>query len=228
MDRPTGRGARGMRCGTRLTHPGRDLGARNRIGDGLRGVHSGGAPVISTALWLLAVQGIIGAFDTLYYHEWRARLPARGAIAAPELKLHAARDFLYAVLFGTLPWVAWHGVWAVVLAAILVAEIAFTMADFVTEMSVRRSLGDVYAGERVTHAVMGIVYGAMIAVLLPALSTWSQQPTALRLAPAAIPAALRWTLVVMAVGVFGSGGRGVYAAGWLPHAGSTWTVNRAM
>ena len=134
----------------------------------------------SAAMWLLAVQGIIGAFDTLYYHEWRARLPARGAIAAPELKLHAARDFLYAVLFGTLPWVAWHGVWAVVLVAILVAEIAFTMADFVTEMSVRRSLGDVYAGERVTHAVMGIVYGAMIAVLLPALSMWSQQPTALR------------------------------------------------
>jgi len=30
------------------------------------------------ALWLLAIQGIIGAFDTLYYHEWRARLPARG------------------------------------------------------------------------------------------------------------------------------------------------------
>src|SRR5207249_9819169 len=59
--------------------------------------------------------------------------------------------------------------------SILVAEIAFTMADFVTEMSVRRSLGDVYAGERVTHAVMGIVYGAMIAVLLPALSMWSQR-----------------------------------------------------
>jgi len=184
--------------------------------------------VTSAAMWLLAVQGIIGAFDTLYYHEWRARLPARGAIAAPELKLHAARDFLYAVLFGTLPWVAWHGVWAVVLVAILVAEIAFTMADFVTEMSVRRSLGDVYAGERVTHAVMGIVYGAMIAVLLPALSMWSQQPTALRLAPAAIPAALRWTLVVMAVGVFVSGARDLYAAARLPHADWPWTVNRAM
>ena len=30
------------------------------------------------ALWLLAVQGVIGAFDTLYYHEWRARLQALG------------------------------------------------------------------------------------------------------------------------------------------------------
>ena len=25
---------------------------------------------IPTALWLLAVLGIIGAFDTLYFHEW--------------------------------------------------------------------------------------------------------------------------------------------------------------
>ena len=57
------------------------------------------------ALWLLAIQGVIGAFDTLYYHEWRARLPARGQAAASELKLHAARDFFYAVLFGTLPFV---------------------------------------------------------------------------------------------------------------------------
>ena len=42
-----------------------------------------------TALWLLAIQGIIGAFDTLYYHEWRAKLPALGALARSELRLHA-------------------------------------------------------------------------------------------------------------------------------------------
>ena len=53
---------------------------------------------MTVALWLLALQGAIGAFDTLYYHEWRARLPARGRRAAPELKLHAGRDFLYGSL----------------------------------------------------------------------------------------------------------------------------------
>ena len=56
---------------------------------------------MAVALTLLGIQGVIGAFDTLYYHEWKARLPARGRAAAPELYLHAARDFLYAVLFGT-------------------------------------------------------------------------------------------------------------------------------
>ena len=184
--------------------------------------------MISAAMWLLALQGIIGGFDTLYYHEWRARLVARGPIAAPELTLHAGRDVLYAVLFATLPWLAWEGVWAAVLVAILVAEIALTMADFVTEIAVRRSLGDVYAGERVTHAVMGIVYGAMIAALLPVLSTWWQQPTALRLAPAAVPPALRWTLVVMAAGVCVSGARDLYAAARLPHADWPWTMHRAI
>lgn len=179
--------------------------------------------MISTALWLLAVQGAIGAFDTLYYHEWRARLPARASIAGPELKLHAARDFLYAVLFGTLPWMAWHGIWAAALVAIFVAEMVLTMADFVTETTVRRSLGDVYAGERVTHAAMGILYGAVIAVLLPTIATWWQQPTALRLAPAAIPAALRWALAVMAVGVFVSGARDVCAAARLPHGDWPWS-----
>src|SRR5262249_55588109 len=158
VDLSSGRGACGMRRGTVATRPGPDLRALDRPGPVLRRMRSRGTAVISTALWLLALQGVIGAFDTLYYHEWRARLPAAGSIAGPELKLHAARDVLYAVLFATLPWVAWQGIWAAVLVAILVAEVLLTLADFVTETTVRRSLGDVYAGERVTHAIMGIVY----------------------------------------------------------------------
>ena len=73
---------------------------------------------MTATLWLLAIQGVIGAFDTVYYHEWRARLPARVPNALPELRLHAARDFLYAVLFGTLPWVAWRGLWLPVFVSI--------------------------------------------------------------------------------------------------------------
>ena len=122
---------------------------------------------MTIALWLLAIQGAIGAFDTLYYHEWRARLPARGIAAALELKLHAGRDFLYAVLFGTLPWVAWRGYWAAALLVIVAAEIVLTLWDFVAEIAVRKTLGDVYAGERITHAVMGITYGGMLAFMLP-------------------------------------------------------------
>src|SRR5262249_28112370 len=131
-------------------------GGLRRDDDSCRG------PLMTVALWLLTVQGAIGAFDTLYYHEWRAPLPARVPQTDAELKLHAVRDFLYAVLFGTLPWLAWQGLWVLVLSAVLLAEIVLTLSDFVVESRVRKHLGDVYAGERVTHAVMGILYGAMI------------------------------------------------------------------
>lgn len=174
------------------------------------------------ALLLLALQGVIGAFDTLYYHEWRARLPARGATAAPELRLHAARAFFYGVLFGTLPWVAWQGAWLWVLAGVIVAEIVLTLWDFIVEIAVRKDLGDVYAGERVTHAIMGILYGAMLACLIPTLRDWAGMPSGLVSSPAPVAGELRWALTVMAVGVTLSGARDLYAGLGLPGGGWPW------
>lgn len=179
------------------------------------------------ALWLLAIQGAIGAFDTFYYHEWRARLPARGKAAAAELKLHAGRDFLYAALFGTLPWLSWRGRWAAALLVVVAAEIVLTLWDFVAEIAVRKELGDVYAGERVTHAVMGITYGGMLAFLMPVVNKWWLLPTALVFDPPAIPELLRWSLSAMALGVFLSGFRDLYAALELPHGCWPWDTNRA-
>ena len=179
---------------------------------------------MTMVFWLLALQGVIGAFDTFYFHEWRARLPARGSQSAPELRLHAWRSFLYAVIFGTLPWLAWHGAWAVALAAVLVAEIAFTMADFVVEIRVRKPLGDVYGGERITHAVMGIVYGAMLAYLTPILIEWWSRPTALVATPLGDLSPLGWSLLVMALGVFLSGARDLYAALELPYGWWPWQI----
>src|SRR6476469_7945143 len=166
---------------------------------------------MTIALWLLGIQGAIGAFDTIYYHEWRARLPARGRQAAAELKLHAARDFFYAILFATLPCITWRGTWVLVLASVFAAEIALTLTDFVVEIAVRKQLGDVYGGERVTHAVMGILYGAMIANLLPALAEWRHRPTGLVVEWAPIPDALAWSIFAMAAGVALSGLRDLYA-----------------
>jgi hypothetical protein len=173
-------------------------------------------------LWLLAIQGVIGAFDTLYYHEWRARLPARGSQVASELRLHAVRDYLYAVIFGTLPWLAWQGFWTLVLILVLVAEIVLTMADFIVEKEARRPLGDVFPGERVTHAVMAILYGAMLANLLPTLADWWSHSTSMAAASMEAPDWLRWLLTVMAVGVFASGVRDLYASWSLPFGGWPW------
>jgi hypothetical protein len=174
------------------------------------------------ALWLLGIHGVIGAFDTIYYHEWRARLPARGKQAASELKLHAARDLFYGVLFATLPCIAWQGTWVLVLAGVFVAEIILTLTDFVVEIAVRKELGDVYAGERVTHAVIGILYGAMVANLIPVLGRWWARPTALVVEWPMIPDLLRWGLFVMAAGVSLSGLRDLWAALELPHGSWPW------
>ena len=175
-----------------------------------------------TALWLLALQGIFGAFDTIYYHEWKAKLPALGKQVANELRLHAARDVLYALLFLGLALFEWRGSWVVALGAILLAEIIFTMWDFIVEAVVRKPLGDVYPGERVTHAVMGILYGAMLVFLLSRLQEWYALPT--ELVHAGVPEPLRSMLIVMGAGVFLSGVRDVLASMELP--GCQWPWRR--
>jgi hypothetical protein len=181
---------------------------------------------MSTALVLLFVMGLFGAFDTLYYHEWKARLPARYKQAAPELKLHAMRDFLYALLFATLPWLECHGVWAAVLVIVMVAEIVITLWDFVIEVTVRKPMGDVVAGERVAHAGMGILYGAMIAYLVPTLWSWWAMPSSLIWSPAPVQDGLRWALTLMAAGVFASGLRDLYAAYGLPGGAWPWSLKK--
>jgi hypothetical protein len=96
------------------------------------------------------------------------------------------------------------------------------LTDFVVEIAVRKQLGDVYAGERVTHAIMGILYGAMIANMIPQLAVWWALPTGLVVDWIAIPAALRWSLFAMAAGVFLSGLRDLYAALDLPYGSWPW------
>ena len=100
---------------------------------------------MNAVLGLMAVQGSLGAFDTLYYHEFRARLPAGGARTRPELWLHAARDFVYAALFASLPAFAWCGAFAWLLVGLIGFEILVTMADFAIEV---RTRGEAQRGRR--------------------------------------------------------------------------------
>jgi hypothetical protein len=173
---------------------------------------------VTVALWLLLVQGVLGASDTLYYHELRARLPARGPEAAAELRLHAVRAFIYAIVFASLPWVEWRGAFAAVLALLLAAEIVITLSDFVIEDRVRAPIGGVYPGERVMHAVMGIVYGAFLAHLAPTWLAWWSMPSTLAFTAASAPESVLWTLTIMAGGVFFSGVRDLAASFGVPYA----------
>jgi hypothetical protein len=171
---------------------------------------------VITIWWLLVLQGALGGFDTLYFHEWRARLVARGPDLYPELRLHAARSLIYGVLFAGLALFSWHGLWGIVLVGLLLAEIVITLADFTVEDWVRNSLGGVFPGERITHAIMGIVYGAMLGYLVPTLLLWIQQPTGLSPSVESRPV-LKTVLLVMAAGVTLSGlrdGAATFGSRW--------------
>ena len=159
---------------------------------------------MNAAIWILMVQACLGAFDTLYYHEYKLRLTHDHANAT-ELFLHATRDFAYAIIIGTLGFVTWHGLWADLLFALLAAEIVITLWDFIEEDKVRR----LPAGERAMHAIMGIVYGAFLAYLIPEMLKWRLDETGFGAAYHGFPA---WVLALVATGVFVSGIRDLVAA----------------
>ncbi len=138
----------------------------------------------------------------------------------------ACEDFVYAILFFTLPWIAWHGLYVIALAGLFLLEVALTLWDFVVEDWIRKPLGGLYPGERIMHALMGIVYGAMLASIVPTLRVWWSQSTALIKSPPKLPEGLRWTMMAMAVGVVLSGLRDLCAAAGLPGSAWSWTPGK--
>ncbi len=163
-----------------------------------------------TALTFLIAQGVLGAMDTLIYHELGARLPATPT-ARRELRLHAARDFAYALIFGGLAWYTVQGLLVWALVGLLSVEIVITLWDFIEEDATRR----LPAGERVMHTIMAILYGGFLTSLGTQLWEWQARPTGLADADYG---AISWSMSAFAVGVFLSGVRDLVASNKLPPA----------
>lgn len=158
---------------------------------------------------LLVVQSVLGAFDTLYHHEFKVAL-ARSYSARQELRIHALRALLYAVVFIGLAWFAWGGLWSVLLLLIVGVEIGLTLWDFVIEDQTRL----LPASERITHTVLAINGGAAFLLLALTVPEWYARATAW------YPLEYGWRslfLSVAAAGVAISGLRDAYAA---------WSVQR--
>jgi uncharacterized protein (TIGR01777 family) len=130
------------------------------------------------ALQLMAAQGCLGAFDTLYHHELTETLAQR-TTARKELAIHALRALIYALLFVGLAYWEWHGALAWVLPAVFLVEIVLTLWDFVVEDRTRL----LPASERVTHTVLAINGGAFILLLALNLPGWAANPTGLAWSP---------------------------------------------
>lgn len=156
------------------------------------------------ALQLMACQGCLGAFDTLYHHELTEALPHRAG-AARELSIHAVRALIYSALFIGLSSWAFHGAWALVLLAVFSAEIVLTLWDFVVEDRTRL----LPATERVTHTVLAMNGGAFIALLALNTPAWLALPTALVWQPQGV---LGGFLALCGVGVGISGIRDAFAS----------------
>ena len=125
------------------------------------------------ALQLMAAQGILGAFDTLYHHELTEALPQQQT-ARRELSIHSLRAIIYSGLFIGLSFWQWHGAWSIVLLAVFGIEIVLTLWDFVVEDQTRL----LPATERVIHTILAINGGAFIMLLALNFPYWLSEPTA--------------------------------------------------
>src|SRR3984957_5637821 len=123
----------------------------------------------SLLLWILiGIQIAMGAFDTFYHHEMTERLAWRPS-QRHELQLHGVRNILYALLFLTLGWLEVHGIWAIVVIVVLIAEVVITLMDFVEEDLSRK----LPASERINHTLLALNYGAILVLLVPILIEWA-------------------------------------------------------
>lgn len=150
-------------------------------------------PDLDLVFALLCIQVVLGALDNVWHHELTERLPSKPS-ARHELKLHAAREAIYGVIFLGLGWYAWGGVLAWLLAGLLLAELVITMADFVIEDRTRR----LPAFERILHTVLAINVGAFMLALWPVIVDWAALPDGLH---AVDHGAWAWFWTLAGVGV---------------------------
>ena len=166
---------------------------------------SGRMQALDVGIAVLVLHGLLGGFDTLYNHEWDARLP-RQPTAARELALHAGRSGIYAVLFAGLAWFEWHGALVLALAILVIVEFTLSLIDSVVEDRTRQ----VSATERVVHLMLGVTTGAWTGfVFYTACTVWLNRPTALEGTGYGL---VSWVLTFFAVGVAVSATRDALAA----------------
>lgn len=160
---------------------------------------------LDAALLVLIAHGALGAFDTIYCHEWQARLP-RQPWTGRELQLHAVRSVLYSLIFIGLAWFEWRGAFAWLLVAVFSAEYVVTLADAVVEDQTRR----LSRAERLLHMILGGTTGAYMAlVIYHAVVEWIPSASALASTDHGIVSII---LSVFACGVLISGVRDAHAA----------------
>lgn len=152
----------------------------------------------------LLAHGLIGGADVIVNHELIARIPARPN-SGPEECLHSARELIFAVLFIGLAWFEWHGLLALLVAALLLAELVVSTVDTVLELDTRV----LPVTERIAHVLLFVNFGIVMALLGLALLAWGKLPTRL---VATDYGAMSWVLSALALLALGWSIRDALAA----------------
>lgn len=129
---------------------------------------------MESVMILTTVQAVFGAIDLALHHEVTERLTWRKTAVA-ELRLHAARNLLYTIVFLVIGWAEPHGLLAFAFMGVLAVEITITLVDFVIEDRTRL----LPESERVLHTVLTVSFGALLVLLAPHLIAWAGEPTGL-------------------------------------------------
>jgi hypothetical protein len=166
---------------------------------------------METPTIILFVLGCLGGADILLFHSVAHGIRSHPD-SAKELITHSLRGPTYAALFVLIPNFQLRGWFAWGLLALFVFDVGISIADFALEQNSRRVLGGLPGGEYVLHMLMAMVFGALVTTVIHESAGTLLAPTRLLYAPAAVPAVLRMTLLVMAVLVLVSGVQDAIAA----------------
>lgn len=151
-------------------------------------------PVAALSRWLTAGSGApraevnaLARAQCVQRRAWRGGTVRSSWFTHPRRAgaLRAAYSCRYTLLFMCFAGVTPTGLAAVGLAGVLVVEAGLTLYDFVTEDGTRwRFAAGLPATERVTHTLLTLNYGALLALWLPVMlgpAGWASLPTGIHL-----------------------------------------------
>jgi len=132
---------------------------------------------MKTASILLAIIGLLGAFDIAYFHWYKCRLSSRPE-SRLEVWIHVARGVIYALQFAIVPNVRFHGAFYVAFAALFAADIAVAWTDVAIEPASRRSQGGLPRGEYFMHIVLSVLVGVYLHAIAADSIAWPRRAPA--------------------------------------------------
>ncbi|MFP2904291.1 SRPBCC family protein [Pyxidicoccus sp. 3LFB2] len=153
---------------------------------------------MTAAFYLLLAIGLLGAFDTLYFHMWRGRLQERPE-SQREVLWHTVRLLIYALQFLWVPHLRFQGLALGLLAVLYAADVLVAWADVWEERDSRASQGGLPRGEYFMHVVLSVLVGLYLMSVFQAVWPERLLSTGLRVDPPAVPVALRTLMTVMGV-----------------------------